>query len=194
MRERVNLNVLKIFPLLLLTILICPEYVFAKKAAVSFTKHKDKNFTEKSRRTGLHSITHRNKDGSITKEIYLGRINYRGEDGKWHAINIEIKEQDGVFYNNENTIKSRFGQGKAFYGSGNNELVWELKTVSLVDAEGRHVSVLSRKNPRACKNKNKLKFEEIFEGIDDSYKILSGKVKNNIILKALPPGQKRAVI
>ena len=150
------------------------------------------------RRTGLYSAEEKNSDGSFTREFHLDRINYKAADGSFKEINKDISAAaDGSFENRENDFKTFFpsshGTKGIRYERNGNELSWELKAVSILNEDGTHSSVLSKKSPAGKNFKNRLSYDGVFNNIDDMYVIGSGRVKNNLILSMLPAaGKKKA--
>ena len=164
-------------------------YIYPKTYSVSITKPSEKsNINRQETDRNATSVTYKNEDGTWTKEFYLGIKNYKDSTGKWREINTDITDDGNNFYNTENTFQSKFSarsdNGVEYEIKGNN-LKWQLKSFSFIDKNEKHIYLLPVNNERGIKNKNRIKYKSIAENIDDEYKVLANKIKNNIVLNSI---------
>ncbi len=177
--------------IILLAVLL-PVFLYAEKFTASITKPgADNDIRKEVTERSLRSVTYKNSDGTFTKEISLGPRNYKGNDNKWHEIDTGIEtRRGGGFENNKNIIKSVFreksGDNTVSYKRGGNEISWELKSVSFIGAGNKPVLEFAKNVAGAEAENNKIVYNDIFENFDDEYKVLPGKIKNNLVLNKFP--------
>jgi hypothetical protein len=150
-----------------------------------------------SRRTE-YSKTYDNGDGTFTTKISLAPLHYL-HNGQWKETKTKI-EPTSVIKNNtdlyeyaseENVLKSYFKNNSS---SGNllrievdnHYLSWQPQRMYYIDSEGNQEELATANNVEGLLDQNSITYQNIFPNIDQKFTVLSGKLKDNIILHKPP--------
>ncbi|MED4404101.1 DNRLRE domain-containing protein [Metabacillus fastidiosus] len=127
-----------------------------------------------------------NTDGSYTAEAYTKPIHYK-KDNKWHDIdNTLIENSTQELENKSNSFKVKFpkkpkkeNKSKLYtFSTKGHEAV-----VEFIDNTNTKPKVHNGLKDTVSKpNKNKVKYENLYDGVTFDYAVDSSKIKENIIL------------
>ncbi|WP_066224453.1 DNRLRE domain-containing protein [Metabacillus fastidiosus] len=127
-----------------------------------------------------------NKDGSYTAEAYTKPVHYK-KDNKWHDIdNTLVENNTQELENKSNSFKVKFpkkpkkeDKSKLYtFSTKGHEVV-----VEFIDNTNTKPKVHNGLKDTVSKsNKNKVKYENLYDGVTFDYAVDSSKIKENIIL------------
>ncbi len=141
----------------------------------------------------MYSKVYLNSDGSRKAIISPSPIHYKS-NGSWQDIYTTITADNNGFRNESNVIQSYFPN--KIDSMQKIKLIVNSKDVILIDAEKKpallnssgNINVMDPgvNNSTANVSKNTIDYPGIYTGVTDGYVILSGGIKNNIVLSAVP--------
>ena len=110
-----------------------------------------------------------NEDGTITAQIYNNDIHYLN-NGVYREIDNTLVDKGEYFENKYNSFKTKFNKN-------NNELVTLTNDNHFIKTY-----IKNNNNLNLIKDKENITYKDVFKNIDINYKVISSKLKENIIL------------
>lgn len=136
-----------------------------------------KEKTELKEKRTENEKTYLNPDGTITQEVYLQPIHWKGKDGNWKQIDNELIEKkiggNSYYQNKSNGFQIKFNKNTK------KEHLFELDLYE----ESIKVSIKDSKRSKMKKEDQKLTYENVLPNVDMEYIVTSTGVKENIILQ-----------
>ncbi|HEX3046899.1 MAG TPA: Ig-like domain-containing protein [Bacillota bacterium] len=135
-----------------------------------------------------NSRTYEEKDGQKTVFITAEPLNYLGNDGKYYPIDINLTSAPQP----KNTKTSKSNNNKYRHQAFKNALRTSFSDDSsdgIVLEHGKErieFAIKHQTNRKAVINKNKIRYEKVFENADLEYTILPGCLKDELIFKSVP--------